>query len=127
MEIYLEDEEQWTSVDVVSGKFHCDRHLERLAPEPMLYVMAFNPDTTWKDVTQRYASSFLSTTRKQRVDPDAWSRLLKRNTEAPSRRSKAEDETLQRSLVEQPLPTSISEYKAHPLYALKRHLLKVIQ
>lgn len=31
---------------------------------------------------------------------------------------------LEARLLSKPLPTSISEYKNHPLYALKRHLLK---
>lgn len=31
---------------------------------------------------------------------------------------------LQRKLLNKPMPTSIAEYKNHPLYALKRHLLK---
>jgi len=31
---------------------------------------------------------------------------------------------LQNKLLNKPLPISITEYKNHPLYALKRHLLK---
>lgn len=124
MEVYLEQEEQWMSVDVVSGQIHCDRHLERNASDPVLYVVAFNPDLTWKDVTARYASSFLSTTRKQRAHP-TWAKLLNIHREKKSPRSTAEDESLTKSLTERPMPTSISEFKNHPLYALQRHLLKV--
>lgn len=123
MEVYLEHEEQWMSVDVIGAKVHCDRHLERNASS-VVYVVAFNPDSTWKDVTARYASSFLSVTRKQRAHRD-WSKLLSLNLEKPSAKSKAEDENLEKSLTERPLPTSISEFKNHPLYALQRHLLKV--
>ncbi len=124
MEIYLEQEEQWMSVDVISGQIHCDRNLERNASDPLLYVVAYNFDLTWKDVTARYASSFLSTTRKQRAHP-TWSKLMNIRREKPSARSKAEDESLEKSLTERPMPTSISEFKSHPLYALQRHLLKV--
>ncbi|KAI9558622.1 hypothetical protein GHT06_015410 [Daphnia sinensis] len=123
MEVYLEQEEQWMSVDVTSGQIHCDRHLERHASDPMLYVVAYNSDLTWKDVTARYASSFLSTTRKQRAHP-TWKKILSIHREKPSPRSKAEDENLEKSLVDRPMPTSISEFKSHPLYALQRHLLK---
>ena len=35
-----------------------------------------------------------------------------------------EDEDLHKQQLDQPLPKSISEYKNHPLYVLKRHLLK---
>ena len=31
---------------------------------------------------------------------------------------------LQNKLLNKPMPTSIAEYKNHPLYVLKRHLLK---
>ncbi len=31
---------------------------------------------------------------------------------------------IQRDLVKKPMPTSIAEFKSHPLYALRRHLLK---
>lgn len=31
---------------------------------------------------------------------------------------------MQNKLLNKPLPVSIAEYKNHPLYALKRHLLK---
>lgn len=124
MEVYLEQEEQWMSVDVTSGQIHCDRHLERNASDPLLYAVAYNTDLTWKDVTARYASSFLSTTRKQRAHP-TWKRIMGIHREKPTPRSKAEDENLEKSLVDRPMPTSISEFKSHPLYALQRHLLKV--
>ena len=124
LEVYLEQEEQWMSVDILSGQIHCDRHLERNASDPLLYVVAYNFDLTWKDVTARYASSFLSITRKQRAHP-SWSKIMNIHREKPSPRSKAEDESLEKSLTERPMPTSISEFKSHPLYALQRHLLKV--
>lgn len=31
---------------------------------------------------------------------------------------------MQKRLMDKPLPISVAEYKNHPLYALKRHLLK---
>jgi xeroderma pigmentosum group C-complementing protein len=124
MEVYLEQEEQWMSVDVISGQIHCDRQLERNASDPLLYAVAYNFDLTWKDVTARYASSFLSTTRKQRAHP-TWTKILNIHREKPSPRSKAEDESMNKSLTDRPMPTSISEFKSHPLYALQRHLLKV--
>lgn len=124
LEVYVEQEEQWICVDVVSGQIHCERRLEKKASEPMLYVVAYNNDLTWKDVTPRYVSSFLSSTRKQRSHPE-WTRLLAFNLERPSARSKTEDENMEKSLTDGPIPTSISELKGHPLYALSRHLLKV--
>lgn len=124
LEVYLEQEEQWISVDVPSGKVHCEDYFEKNTSDALLYVVAFNADLTWKDVTVRYASSFLSTTRKQRAHP-GWTELIAMHLEKPSRISKEEDETLEKSLNDRPMPTSITELKGHPLYALQRHLLKV--
>ena len=124
LEVYLEQEEQWISVDVPSGKVHCEDYFEKNTSEALLYVVAFNADLTWKDVTVRYASSFLSTTRKQRAHP-GWTELIAMHLEKPSRISKEEDATLEKSLNDRPMPTSITELKGHPLYALQRHLLKV--
>ena len=87
--------------------------------------MGLNGDLSWKDVTKRYASSFLSVTRKQRIDAQWWQKLIGIKLEAASRRSRNEDESLEQNLRERPLPTNVGEYKNHPLYALQRHLLKV--
>ena len=35
-----------------------------------------------------------------------------------------ENMKIQRDLVKKPMPSSIAEFKNHPLYALRRHLLK---
>lgn len=58
----------------------------------VLYVVAFNVDLSWKDVTRRYASSYFSTTRKQRVDEKWWKKLMAGRQEKSSARSRAEDE-----------------------------------
>ncbi|KAJ8963833.1 hypothetical protein NQ314_005348 [Rhamnusium bicolor] len=73
VEVFLESEEKWISVDIVQGQVHCVKEL---------YV-------------RKYTA-----------------------------RDKEEDDDLNRQQLDQPLPKSIAEYKNHPLYALRRHLLK---
>ena len=83
-------------------------------------------DNTWCDVffkelsppiLARYASNYHVEARKLRTDP-AWLDATLRSFKA----SDAEGE--EREKMEAPLPTSISQFKGHPLYVLQRHLLK---
>merc|ERR1719233_650962 len=66
-EIYLEKDRKWIPVDLSSGKVNNPAELERLASRPMLYVLAINNEGRIKDVTQRYASNYLTQTRKMRA------------------------------------------------------------
>ena len=77
-----------------------------------------------KDVTQRYASNWMSHTRKIRVDSEWWQETLA--PYQPKNKERDHEESLQLKVqqVNKPLPTSIGEFKDHPLYALERHLLK---
>ncbi|CAG0888199.1 unnamed protein product, partial [Darwinula stevensoni] len=124
VEVYLEAEEAWISVDVVHGNIHCIQELEGRATRPMWYVIGIKNDGGMKDLTPRYSSRFLSQTRKARVDEHWLKASLQPFLEKRTPRSKKEDDELDTKLMETPLPTTLAEYKNHPLYALKRHLLK---
>ncbi|XP_044729023.1 DNA repair protein complementing XP-C cells homolog [Chrysoperla carnea] len=124
VEVFVEEEEKWISVDVVKGQVHCVQELHTRATQPVIYVVAWNNNGTLKDVTSRYSKNWNTVTRKLRDDPTWWNRTLKPYQEKKNAREKEEDEELARQQLDQPLPTAISEYKNHPLYALKRHLLK---
>lgn len=123
-EVFLEAEEKWISVDVIHGKVHCVQQLYSGATHPLMYVLAWNNDKTVKDVTRRYAPQWMTVTRKLRVDSEWWNETMAPFAPAKTAREKEEDEDLDRQLQDKPLPTSVAEYKNHPLYALKRHLLK---
>ncbi len=118
---------EWTCVDVVRGKAGSSSvaEMEAGASQPMLYVVACDETGSVKDVTRRYvASKFMTDTRKKRV-----AELWIEETLGPFRtRDRAgdekEDRQLQKALEALPMPTSISGFKDHPMYALERHLLK---
>lgn len=63
-------------------------------------------------------------TRKQRISEELFNEAISSFKYTPSDRDIFEDRELQRIHIDKPLPQTISEYKNHPLYALKRHLLK---
>ncbi|PIO59383.1 DNA repair protein Rad4, partial [Teladorsagia circumcincta] len=79
-----------------------------------------------RDVTARYAGQFSrSDFRRRRTDPKWLARTLGKGViRANRKRARLEDTHLQKELVNKPLPTTLSEYKNHPLYVLEKDLLK---
>lgn len=124
IEVYAEEEEQWVSLDAVGGKVHCLEHIVKQASSPLVYILAWNNDGTIKDVSPRYCPNYGTSTKKLRIEPEWLDETLAKFKGKRTARDIEEDRCLNQALMEQPLPTTISEFKNHPLYALKRHLLK---
>ncbi|XP_038213658.1 DNA repair protein complementing XP-C cells homolog [Zerene cesonia] len=123
-EVFVEELEEWVAVDVVRGKVHCVNEIYSKATHPVNYVIGWDNNNYLKDLTRRYVPQWNTVTRKQRVDAEWWNTAIKPWLGPKTARDKEEDERLDRMQLEAPLPKSIAEYKNHPLYALKRHLLK---
>lgn len=123
-EVYVEEEEKWMCIDVTKAKIHCILEIEARTPSTSGYITAYNADLTVKDVTRRYISTWLSNENKLRCDSKWWQKSVRGFMGKKTRLDREEDEEMDQSLKQQPLPKSIGEYKNHPLYALQRHLLK---
>lgn len=67
LEIYLEKEKTWCSVDPFEMKINSPDIFETRFGKNILYVCAFDNDNKVKDVTKRYADEWLTTTRFMRV------------------------------------------------------------
>ena len=121
VEVFLNNEKKWIPVDVLSGKVNNPSDIESRLAKPVMYVLAVNMKGLVKDVTRRYSSNYLTHSRKLRVDETWFDKTL-----CPwlDRDNKKEDTELVKKSEEGPLPTSVSAFKGHPLYALQRHLLK---
>ncbi|CAB3998693.1 DNA repair complementing XP-C cells [Paramuricea clavata] len=124
IEVYLEKEKKWICIDGDIGSVNQPDECEKLATKPIKYVMTFDNECSIKDVTRRYASGWLTTTPKLRVDPDWVTKTMNFYRTKNLKRDKKEDSLLKARLLRKPLPQTVSEYKNHPLYVLKRHLLK---
>ncbi|KAL9697365.1 hypothetical protein quinque_000806 [Culex quinquefasciatus] len=124
IEAFAEEEEQWIPIDAVSGKVHALEHIVKQASSPLVYILAWNNDGTIKDVSTRYCANYVTSTKKLRIEHEWLDEALAKFKGKPTARDIEEDRALNRALLEQPLPKSIGEFKNHPLYALKRHLLK---
>ena len=112
----------WVAADLYTGKLNCAAELESRASRPLLYCLAVDNAGGVTDVTRRYAGSFLTVTRKQRLGQDWIEALLQ--PWRPAQQDTAEEAELARKTDEAPMPTNISAFKGHPLYVLERHLLK---
>ncbi|XP_058701408.1 DNA repair protein complementing XP-C cells [Poecile atricapillus] len=124
LEVFLESEDKWVCVDCVHGNVGQPQLCFAHATKPLFYVVGFDNDGSVRDVTQRYDPVWMTSTRKSRVDPEWWEETLQPYESPYVERDKKEENEFQVKLQDQPLPTAIGEYKNHPLYALKRHLLK---
>ena len=124
IEVYLEKVRSWICIDGDISSVNQADECEKLATKPIKYVVTFDNECCIKDVTSRYASGWLTTTPKLRVDPDWLTETMSLYRSKNLKREKKEDSQLKAQLRRKPLPQTVSEYKNHPLYVLKRHLLK---
>nr|XP_020728302.1 DNA repair protein complementing XP-C cells [Odocoileus virginianus texanus] len=124
LEVFSEREEKWVCVDCVHGVVGQPLTCHQYATKPMTYVVGIDGAGCVRDVTQRYDPAWLTATRKSRVDAAWWAETLRPYRSPLVDREQREDQEFQAKHLDQPLPTVIGTYKNHPLYALKRHLLK---
>lgn len=124
IEFYAEKEKQWKTLDLFAGKVDCVEYLARHATGPISYVFGFDNEGHVKDVTARYVQHWNTVCRKLRVEPKWLEKALQPFLPEKSERDSQENNDLNKIDLEKPLPTTIAECKNHPLYVLKRHLLK---
>lgn len=124
LEVFCEQEKKWVCVDCVHGVVGQPLTCHKYATKPMTYVVGIDNDGWVRDVTQRYDPAWMTVTRKCRVDAKWWAETLRPYQSPLVEREKKEDLEFQAKHLDQPLPCVIGTYKNHPLYALRRHLLK---
>ncbi|KAH6934845.1 hypothetical protein HPB50_001529 [Hyalomma asiaticum] len=122
VEVFTPKDSKWIAVDVVHGSV--GSITESNIREPLYYILSFDENNRVKDITRKYASGWLTSVKKKRIDPQWWEESLKPFSPTDCERERVENTQIQSKLQKQPMPASIAEFKNHPLYALKRHLLK---
>ncbi|XP_067684183.1 DNA repair protein complementing XP-C cells-like [Haliotis asinina] len=123
-EVFLPKESRWLCVDCVHNIIDKPYEIESKLIQPVHYVIAFSAGGYLRDVTARYASQWMSHTRKLRVDPEWWDETLEIYKNPAPEHADHDEDDIRAQLMKRPLPTSIGQFKNHPLYALSRHLLK---
>lgn len=123
LEVFLEKTSSWVCVDVEHGvgmPHLCSQN----ATAPVTYVVSVDGDGFLKDLGRKYDPTWMTSSRKRRVEEEWWEETLEPFLGPEDERDTKEDKEIQNRLLNKPLPISIAEYKNHPLYALKRHMLK---
>ncbi|GBN10240.1 DNA repair protein complementing XP-C cells [Araneus ventricosus] len=123
-EVFSKPDKQWISVECVRNILNDPYEIEAVVPQPVSYVVAFDNASHIKDVTKRYCRNYMTFNIKQRVVPEWWDETLAPFAPPNSKLDKEEEKNLETVLINQPLPHTVAGFKNHPLYALKRHLLK---
>ncbi|CAG8449162.1 11518_t:CDS:10, partial [Dentiscutata heterogama] len=131
-EVYYATQKKWICVDPIRARVNAPKSLEPPSTEKdnvMAYVVAYEEDGYLKDVTRRYATQWGARTRKLRIpDKDGqnwWDETLVYFARPCEReQDKIEDSSLHNMEISERIPTTISHFVNHPLYALERHLKK---
>jgi len=87
-------------------------------------IHAYDTDGCVKDLTKKYAGHWLSCSRRLRLDEAWWRDVLQQYAVRNSAMDDSENRHIHAQLLRKSLPATIGEFKNHPLYALRRHLLK---
>lgn len=134
VEAFNEGVSKWIVADpVVTKTLAKPEKMEPPANDPrnaLAYVVAFEDDASARDVTHRYAKAFNAKTRKNRVEStpkgERWWHKVLLAYEKPflEDRDEVEINDLASLSAAEPMPRNISDFKNHPIYALKRHLYR---
>uniref|UniRef100_A0AAG5CQY0 Rad4 beta-hairpin domain-containing protein n=1 Tax=Anopheles atroparvus TaxID=41427 RepID=A0AAG5CQY0_ANOAO len=124
IEFYCEKSKRWITFDLVSGRADCVDYIVRNATSPISYVFAWDNEGYLKDITARYVQNWNTACRMLRVEQPWLDKALAPYVGTKSSRDLLEDKELDKLDADKPLPKTIGELKNHPLYALRRHLLK---
>ncbi|KAI8803373.1 Rad4 transglutaminase-like domain-containing protein [Cladochytrium replicatum] len=124
---------EWICLDPVSGAVGKSDKFEPASNAPLQsqlsYVVAFDPETGAKDVTQRYASQWGARTARNRMSDKGeawWERVLE--ILKPWREEEeivaVEESDLNKKMADESMPTNLNGFKNHPLFALEKQCKK---
>lgn len=108
VEVYSEDGDKWITIDVYREKVDCIKEIYQKASHPMIYVFAWNNDSSVKDVSARYIPNLNTTVRKMRVEAEYMEKTLKPFVGVKTPRDRQEDNDLNILQLAVPMPTTVS-------------------
>ncbi|GFS91514.1 DNA repair protein complementing XP-C cells homolog [Nephila pilipes] len=123
-EVFSKPDKEWISIECANNIVNKPYSIEENCPQPVTYILAIDNNSYIKDVTRRYCPEYMTSTIKLRADPEWWEETLLPFLPPNSKLNKDEEKSLETMLINKPLPHTVAGFKNHPLYALKRHLLK---
>uniref|UniRef100_A0A182JVP1 Rad4 beta-hairpin domain-containing protein n=1 Tax=Anopheles christyi TaxID=43041 RepID=A0A182JVP1_9DIPT len=124
IEFYSDKSKRWITFDLASEQIDCVDLIVRNASNPIAYVFGWDNEGRMKDVTARYVKNWNTACRMLRVEQAWLDEVLRPFVGEKTEMDLQEAKELNKLDADKPLPKTISELKNHPLYALRRHLLK---
>ncbi|CAG2167561.1 unnamed protein product [Oppiella nova] len=126
VEVYVESEKKWICLDLSHDLVDKPMETASKSVPHLSYVIALDSDGYIREVTQRYCDDWMSVAMKRRrTDPNWWTQTLTPfERKNKSSAEKSEDIEFEEKISATPLPTKVGDYKNHPLYVLKKDLLK---
>ncbi|XP_052902873.1 DNA repair protein complementing XP-C cells homolog [Anopheles moucheti] len=124
IEFYNDSLKRWITFDLATEQIDCLDLIKRNATSPISYVFAWDAEGHLKDVSARYVKNWNTACRMLRVEQAWLDDALRPFAYEKSESDLLEEKELNKLDSDKPLPTTINELKNHPLYALRRHLLK---
>ncbi|GMR47631.1 hypothetical protein PMAYCL1PPCAC_17826 [Pristionchus mayeri] len=126
VEVWMNGDKKWTSIDPLSGVIMKDEEVEERLAQPLQYTIAVDNKFGVREIAFRFASGFSTPKFRKRRKIDDW---IKETLSIPSFhsdgfRARAEDVEFHSRIDDRPVPSRISELKGHPLYVLEKDLKK---
>ena len=124
-EIYLPDKNVWSCYEPIDEVYYAEDLESKFYVNPF-YVLSFNSNHHFKDLTSKYvANYFLHKFKRLRLEDDWLDSIYSVYRPAELTKDEAdEEERIREAHLDKPLPKSVAEFKNHGLYFLERHLLK---
>uniref|UniRef100_A0A8R1XLP2 Rad4 beta-hairpin domain-containing protein n=1 Tax=Onchocerca volvulus TaxID=6282 RepID=A0A8R1XLP2_ONCVO len=123
VEFWDKNSRRWICLDPWTGSANKPETIETDVTSPMHYVLCIDNEYAMRDITARYASKYLTpAVRRLWVNQDWWNDTLELYQSKNVMYKQLEDVTIQEYLFSKPKPTTIAEYKNHPLYVLEKDL-----
>ena len=127
-EVLVEDsgDGKWICVEPMHDIVDKPSEIEKLVKGQSTYVIAIDDSNMVKDVTRRYVAKFLDNSFRRTRIRDGWlkSTLALFRSPVKTKQEVEEDRQLEVALSLKPFPQTLDGFKDHPLYCLKKHLLK---
>ncbi|PAA83779.1 hypothetical protein BOX15_Mlig015892g1, partial [Macrostomum lignano] len=119
-------EDRWVPLEFNGAAYSIDNAeaIGARIAKPITYVMSVDAEGGVREVTARYDLNWCTKTRKVRAPPAWLEAALSGWKPSDAAFSAAEDRQLTEMLLKRPEPSRPEEFRGHPLYALRRHLLK---
>lgn len=124
VEVYIPHKKRWRPIDIENHKvFEDSQDLTPHLEQPVSHLIGVEGDGCMVDLSPKYNADWLNKKNTLRRDAKFFDETLAPHAPREEELIEEQEEAANKH-EQQGLPTTFSEFKNHPKYALKRHMLK---